>query len=165
MSREIVLESLQIALAEASNYITDKLVLESLVKNGSVSLEEANFFDSLVKEVLTEAAEDFVPDALPQPSEPILLTDEAGNQYMYQPETGELVPVAAGGEDEVPADEASADEAPADEAVAESTEVQEEAGQELTESTQEIPTDADVETDILTENQAIVSNIIKSLSV
>jgi len=156
MSREIVLGSLQTALAEASNYITDKLVLESLVKNGNVSLEEANFFDSLVKEVLTEAAEDFVPDALPQPSEPILLTDEAGNQYMYQPETGELVPVAAGGE-----------EAPADEAVAESTEVQEEAGQELTESTQEIPTDveAEAESNILTENQAIVSNIIKSLSV
>jgi len=147
--KEVLVADLQNTLEETANYVTDKIVLESLAKNGSISLEEAEFHNTMVHRVITEAAEEFVPDELiTEGAEPMILTGEDGTVYNFNPATCELVPVeGTGGAEDNPAvddmGEGAGIEAPAMQQ--ESTTVE---GQELTE---------------LTESQQIVSNLIKSL--
>ncbi len=155
--KELMVDDLKNSLEEASNYITDRLILESLAKNGSISLEEAEFFDAFIKRIITEAAEDFVPDEIQAPAQPILLTDEAGNAYMYQPDTGDLVPVEAPeGEPEMEeAPMAAPEVAPEVAPVAESEEVvaevvteateEKEVGAQVDEATEGAPAQAEVE--------------------
>jgi len=88
-------------LEESINTVTTKLVNNTLLNNGNVSLEEAKFLRKLTKEVITEAAEDFIPDdsdleQLPTEEENTasladkILTDEEGNIFNYNATTGEL---------------------------------------------------------------------------
>ena len=49
-------------IEETSAYIANRLAMETLAKDGKVTLQEAAFFNQLAKEVLTEAAESFIPD-------------------------------------------------------------------------------------------------------
>ncbi len=164
--KEILVQDLGLVLEETGNLMVDKMVLESLAKNGSVSLEEAEFYNTLVRRVVTEAAEEFVPDELNTPpaaedNEVMILTGEDGTVYNFNAGTCELTPVeGTGGAD----DESAAMEDPGEGVVAEevlaqdmaeSTEVQ--ATEVLTESTES------TEVEELTESQMIVSNLIKSL--
>lgn len=109
MSKEKFTRDLIGALQEATAYTTDRLILGTLVKNGKVTIEEAKFFNELTQRVIAEAAEDFVPedinpDAAPeQGSAPLTLTDEAGNVYSYNPDTGELLPMDGGAPEPAPA--------------------------------------------------------------
>ncbi len=169
--KEILVQDLGQVLEETGNLMVDKMVLESLAKNGKVSLEEAEFYNTLVRKVVTEAAEEFVPDELPaapeapvvDESETMVLTGEDGTVYNFNAGTCELIPVeGTGGAD----DESAALDNPGEGVVqdeilaqdmAESTEVTDEV--ELTESTESTETEV-VE---LTESQQIVSNLIKSL--
>lgn len=102
------------------NYTTNRLIMENLMKNGSVTLEEAEFLNKLATEVITEAVNEMgqeVPDddimsedqvsddalgVAPMPEDQVspevpdsekILTDEQGNEYIYNPVTGELDPV------------------------------------------------------------------------
>ncbi len=172
--KEILVQDLGLVLEETGNLMVDKMVLESLAKNGSVSLEEAEFYNTLVRRVVTEAAEEFVPDELSMPEVPeeleapvagdnevMILTGEDGTVYNFNPGTGELTPVegTGGADDESAALENMGDGVVAEElqqdAVVESTEVEETA--EIVEETEV------TETVELTESQMIVSNLIKSL--
>ncbi len=157
--KEVLVQDLGLVLEETGNLMVDKMVLESLAKNGNVSLEEAEFYNTLVRRVVTEAAEEFVPDSLPiqeglemGEGEEMILTGEDGTVYRFNPATCELVPVeGTGGADddaaalEEPGIGAEVMEEPMDDIIGESTEVK---ADELTE---------------LTESQQIVSNLIKSL--
>jgi len=166
--KELLVADLQRTLEETANIIADKIILESLAKNGSVSLEEAEFQNSLVHRVITEAAEEFVPDELPvaeyktlmedEGGEPMILTGEDGTVYSFNPATCELTPIeGTGGAEENPSIDDMGEGAGIEEpAMQESTEATE--GEELTES--EEVTEETVE---LTESQQIVSNLIKSL--
>ncbi len=108
----------------------------------------------MVRRVVTEAAEEFVPDSLPEMpeaavGETMMLTGDDGTVYTFNQGTCELIPVeGTGGADD---DAAALDDPGIGVEVAEESTVV--AGQELTESTV-------VE---LTESQQIVSNLIKSL--
>ena len=62
--KEVLVKDLGLVLEETGNLMVDKMVLESLAKNGNVSLEEAEFYNTLVRRVLQESAEEFVPDSL-----------------------------------------------------------------------------------------------------
>ena len=62
--KEIMVNEVASVIEETTNFVTNRLVMESLLKNGKVTLEEANFFNSLAKEVITEAAEDFIPETV-----------------------------------------------------------------------------------------------------
>jgi hypothetical protein len=151
--KEILIADLQNTLEEAANLMTDRMVLRSLAKNGSITLEEADFFDGLTRRVVTEAAEEFVPDELiTEGAEPMILTGEDGTVYSFNPATCELTPVenTGGAEDNPSVDDMGEGAALAQE----STEVE---GKELTESTEAS------EPQELTESQQIVSNLIKSL--
>ncbi len=181
--KEILVQDLGRVLEETGNLMVDKMVLESLAKNGSVSLEEAEFYNTLVRRVVTEAAEEFVPDSLPiqegiediidgaeeaeaedlgavvagaeDDGEIMVLTGEDGTVYNFNPGTCELTPVeGTGGAD----DESAALENPGIGA-----EVVEEP-LPMAESTEveggTLVEEAEVE---LTESQQIVSNLIKSL--
>jgi len=121
--KEIFVADLKATLEETSNIMADRIILESLAKHGSVSLEEAEFYDSLVRRVITEAAEEFVPESLTVPTleemgmdyegeaqegnegeegpglpidgegEDIILTGEDGTVYSFNTATKELIPV------------------------------------------------------------------------
>ncbi len=169
--KETLVQDLGVVLEETGNLMVDKMVLESLAKNGNISLEEAEFYNTLVRRVIQEAAEEFVPDSLPiqedveVEGEPMILTGEDGTVYNFNPATCELIPVeGTGGAD----DDAAALENPGIGAevmeepeipMAESTEAAE--GETLVEEA-EVKVEANAEVE-LTESQLIVSNLIKSL--
>jgi len=104
-------------IEETSDYLTDILTKNALLKNGSVTLQEAAFFKELSKEVLTEASEELLPDevALDDGTDTdtdgdLILTDQSGNEYVYDANTGSLSMVNGDTTDVTP-DVDSADEA------------------------------------------------------
>ena len=46
----------------AKDYILNKLILESLLKNGSVSIEEAEFFNRLTGQVFNKIASEMITE-------------------------------------------------------------------------------------------------------
>ena len=178
--KDLFVADLQATLEETANIMADRVILESLAKNGKITLEEAEFYDGLVRRVVTEAAEEFVPEKLELPliqegmeGEPMKLTGEDGTVYMFNPATCELTPIE-GAEGSEPMDNLEGEGA---EALGESEELSEDgkiisklmeesdtgvesadagAGSETDETIEDEPQE-------LTESQMIVSNLIKSL--
>lgn len=114
-------------LEETTSMISESLILRHLAKYGSVNLEEASFYQNLVGQVITEAADEFIPEEVEteDPMDGLELYDAAGNCYLFDPNTGSLTPVdmpadAEPAPDSVPPVEAPAEPAPAA-PVAEST--------------------------------------------
>jgi hypothetical protein len=144
--KDLFVANLSATLEETANAMADKMILKSLAKNGSISLEEAEFFDSLVRRVVTESAEEFVPETLLQEGvEEKILTDQDGVMYSFNSATCELTPIEGAEGSEKPE---IGDMGEGAELAQESTEAE---GEMLTESTE------------LTESQQIVSNLIKTL--
>ena len=92
-------------LEETTNLIAESLTLRHLGKYGQVSLEEASFYHDLAAQVITEGAEEFIPDEVEtdDPMDTLELYDAAGNCYAFDPNTGSLTPIDApeGIEDEM----------------------------------------------------------------
>jgi len=179
--KELFVADLQATLEETANLMADRVILEALATNGKLTVEEAEFYDTLVRRVVTEAAEEFIPDSLNveqylaeaeapagQPGEPMILTGEDGTVYRFDPATCELVPVeGTGGEDNNPSvddmgEGADIEEPAMDEKLNESEEV-EEAEKAEKEIVEESEVTEEAEATELTESQMIVSNLIKSL--
>jgi len=177
--KELLVADLQATLEETANLMADRIILESLAKHGKITLEEAEFYDSLVRRVVTEAAEEFVPEELPiqEAAEPMILTGEDGTVYQFNPATCELTPIeGTGGAEDNPSTEdmgegADIEEPQLDEELKESEEVSDETKEELTESETAEETKEQIEEsetteepkEELTESQMIVANLIKSL--
>jgi len=187
--KELFVADLKATLEETSNVMADRIILESLAKHGSVSLEEAEFYDKLVRKIITEAAEEFVPEKLEVPAmeapvaegPEMTLTGEDGTVYTYNPATGELTPVegaegaeaAEAGLEDLESNDGDIDDSEVPAELRES-EVAEEAGEVETveESTSveaeaeviEESTEVEAEGEVLTESQLMVANLIKSLS-
>ncbi len=89
-------QALNKVLEEASDLVTNRLIANAITSNGVVTLEEATFFNNLSKEILFEAAEDFIPSAMDAVQDDnniqdnMILKDDEGNEYMFHPETGTL---------------------------------------------------------------------------
>ncbi len=96
-------ETLTNVLEETSTNMGNAMTLDHLAKNGTVTLEEAEFFHNLCTDVITEAAEDFIPDTLdvPEPQAEVapeavagegeIFYDKAGNAFMFS--GGQMMPV------------------------------------------------------------------------
>ena len=102
---ENIAYSLEENIAVARDFIINEMIMESLLKNGEVSIQEAKLFGELVNEILQESVPAFLPESedieggMPpsDPGEGITLVDPAtGDQYTYFPSTGELVAANAG---------------------------------------------------------------------
>lgn len=91
---EFFAQTLAGVLEETATNLGNAMVLNHLATKGSITLEEATFFHNLVTEVITEAAEDFIPDSIEiddtAPAAPVELFDSVGNKYLFQ--DGQLVP-------------------------------------------------------------------------
>ena len=114
-------------LEETTSMLSESLILRHLAKYGSVNLEEASFYQNLVGQVITEAADEFIPEEVEteDPMDGLELYDAAGNCYLFDPNTGSLTPVDAPADQEPAPDSVppvEADPAPAA-PVAESTEI------------------------------------------
>jgi len=99
--KQIITEHTYAVLEEAQSSLVRTLTNKHLVKHGVVTLEEADFYGRLATRVLTEAAEDFIPEEVDVPDDtaaaPIELYDAAGNAYVYQ--DGQLIPQDSGADD------------------------------------------------------------------
>lgn len=84
-------------LEETTSMISESLILRHLAKYGSVNLEEASFYQNLAGQVITEAADEFIPEEVEteDPMDALELYDAAGNCYLFDPNTGSLTPVDA----------------------------------------------------------------------
>jgi hypothetical protein len=78
--KQIMSQEVAAVLEEATGIVTNRLVMESLLKNGKVTIEEATFLNKLASEVITEAAEDFIPDSIEVPDAPVQETVEESVQ-------------------------------------------------------------------------------------
>jgi len=96
--KQAIINGLNVIIEETSNYLADKLVKENLIKNGKVTIEEAILLKNLAKELLVEAADEFTPDddqlidgdTSNIDNGDMILTDQSGNEYVYDPATGTL---------------------------------------------------------------------------
>ncbi len=61
---QIMAQETASVLQEATGIVTNRLVMESLLKNGKVTIEEATFLNKIASEVIQESAEDFIPDTI-----------------------------------------------------------------------------------------------------
>ncbi len=84
-------------LEETASMLSESLILRHLAKYGSVNLEEASFYQNLAGQVITEAADEFIPEEVEteDPMDALELYDAAGNCYLFDPNTGSLTPVDA----------------------------------------------------------------------
>jgi len=148
--KQLLVADLSYTLEETANAMADRMILETLAKNGKLSIEEAEFFNTLVHRVITEAAEDFVPDQVMTPTQGgksgdvILLTGQDGTHYQYNQATGELTPVSDMGNE-------SYEDTPEEDDMGDGSSYSEESTRVRDKATE------------LTESQMIVSNLIKSL--
>jgi len=96
---EYFAQTLASVLEETSTNMGNAMVLNHIAEKGSVTLEESEFYHNLCADIITEAAEDFIPDTIevpdaPEemaPEAPIELFDAVGNKYVFQ--DGQLIPV------------------------------------------------------------------------
>lgn len=112
-------------LEETTSMISESLILRHLAKYGSVNLEEASFYQNLVGQVITEAADEFIPEEVEteDPMDGLELYDAAGNCYLFDPNTGSLTPVDMPADEEIAPDSVPPVEAAAPAPVVESTEI------------------------------------------
>ena len=162
---EYFAKSLAEVLEETSTNMGNAMVLGHLEKNGSVSIEEASFYHNLCADVITEAAEDFIPDTVevpesPEAQAPIELYDAVGNKYIFQ--DGQLIPVendeageAVEGEEAIEAPMQESTEAPSD------AEVLEESTTPVT--GEEVPA-VEGEQEVLEESDSVVARILANLN-
>jgi len=78
---------LNFIVESVSDNIAQRLILKNLSENGKVTIQEAEFFKMLSKELLTEGSDDLIPDEI---DDQMVLTDDQGNQYLYHSDTGAL---------------------------------------------------------------------------
>ena len=158
-------------LEETTNLLTESLTLRHLQKHGVVTIEEATFYHNLAATVITEAAEDFIPDEVEtaDPMDPsiggdtIELYDAAGNCYLFDPATGSLTPVDApvegAGEGFEGGEPAPQEPAP----VAESTEVPAPAIEESTVIADQEPATQIIEESTVPAQVSVVNRILANI--
>jgi len=76
-------------LEESTAYVTNRLIMESLQKTGNVSIQEAQFMEKLATEVIMEAAEDFIPEAIEVPDEVAQAQIQESAQYAQAQESAQ----------------------------------------------------------------------------
>ena len=164
---EYFAQTLASVLEETSTNMGNAMILEHLSTKGTVTLEEAEFYHTLCTDVITEAAEDFIPDTLdvpeqevaPEAAAPIELFDAVGNKYVFQ--DGQLIPVEGEVEEEMAPEEAPVEEAPVMEATETEGEVVEEAEAAPVEVVEESTVVA--EDELLEESDSVVARILANL--
>jgi len=162
------------SIAVAHDKILNRMIIKHLTENGSVAIEEAEFFNRITKQILTESSHLFVPEvseieetliAINEAEVKVLLDPETGEKYVYNMETGELVPAAddmeVPDEEDVEAGEdieanpedniEGAEDVSAGENFAESTEVT------TTEASKEEPKE-------LTENELLINKLLSTVT-
>ena len=197
-----VVAHIEETLASIHDQVLQKLINESLVKNGRITIEEAQFFNELTKKIITESSDLFIPEpeevkelqesyiaemeaAMVEAESKLLVDPETGDQYLYNPTTGELTPtevedVEGEGEEEPTEDEVGEPEAPAGEEIPEDAEdvsasevVQESETASADEASAEENTDTIEESETasaeeeskkeLTENELLVEKLLNTV--
>ena len=136
---DIMFLELKNTIEETSTYIANRLTMNALAKKGSVTLQEAAFFKELAKELLTEASDEIMPTT---DDGDLVLTDQSGNEYIYDPASGDLTLVGDEAGDTISPDTDNAD---ADDALATPDDIN----------------DPSAAPDDITESERIISRLLK----
>lgn len=171
------------SIAAAHDKILNRMILKHLTENGSVSIEEAEFYNRITKQILTESSHLFVPEvseieetliAINEAEIKVLMDPETGEKYVYNMETGELVPAAD--DMEAPEDEddleaaeddlEDAEDVSAGDTFAESTEATEDdkAKENLEESEASAKEESKEESKELTENELLINKLLSTVT-
>jgi len=116
------------SFAQLHDKITNRLILEHLLKYGKVSIEEAKFYKDFSQKILHESSHLLIPSKeeilesiqkLEESEAKILIDPETGEKYIYNMETGELIPAG----DDIDVGDEVGDEVPAEDVDLENKEV------------------------------------------
>jgi hypothetical protein len=145
---EAIATVLPLVMENTGENIKSKIIARTILENGSINLEEADFICNLVDQVLTESVSEFIPDEIEVDDEDGMeveddmeLFDADGNKFIYSngmliPDSGEVEePVAP----EEPVEEPVEPEEPVEEPVAPEEEPVEEPAAEEEPAAQEEP--------------------------
>jgi len=172
---EYFAQTLAGVLEETSTNMGNAMVLNHLSKHGTVTLEEAEFYHGLCTDVITEAAEDFIPDEIEVPEQeealpPIELFDAVGNKYVFQ--DGQLIPVDGDQDDDGMSDDQEVqgdlpvDADPETAQYAESETVDDKDDNDVLEESGAVVTESEViaeESEVLEESSTVVARILANL--
>jgi hypothetical protein len=94
---------LPLVMENTGDSLKAKLISRTILNNGAISLTEADYICGLVDQVLTEAADEFIPDEIEVEDEadnvdvePMELFDADGNKYIFA--DGVLTPAEVSGD-------------------------------------------------------------------
>ena len=151
------------SFANLHDKITNRLILEHLLKHGKVTIEEAKFYKDFSGKILHESSHLLIPNKeeileslmIEESAAKVLLDPETGEKYIYNMETGELVPAGDDADlgDDLDTEDAEDAAADADMAAADAIEDKEEIADSSlkTESTE------------LNENEILIEKLLNTL--
>jgi len=96
-----LLMTVEESFAQLHDKITNRLILEHLLKYGKVTIEEAKFYKDFSHKILYESSHLLIPSKeeilesiqkIEESEAKILVDPETGEKYIYNMETGELIP-------------------------------------------------------------------------
>ena len=90
------------SFAKLHDKITNRLILEHLLKYGKVTIEEAKFYKDFSGKILYESSHLLIPSkeeileslTIEESAAKVLVDPETGEKYIYNMETGELIPAS-----------------------------------------------------------------------
>lgn len=93
LTEQVMVNNIQQVMHESINYLTDRMALNALATKGNVTLQEADLYNKMAAKVITEMADEMVPDSVPAVPEPMKLTGEDGTIYSFDPASCSLTPI------------------------------------------------------------------------
>ena len=173
-----LLMAVEESFARLHDKITNRLILEHLLKYGKVTIEEAKFYKDFSGKILHESSHLLIPSkeeileslTIEESAAKVLVDPETGEKYIYNMETGELIPAAddVDVEDEA-GDAEGSDEDVAAEEPAEGVEDSLEGKEELADSCKNESTEVnesetkESEAKELNENEILIEKLLQTL--
>lgn len=165
---ESIAEVLPLVLETTSADLKSKLIARTILENGFINLEEAEFLCSIVDTLITEGAEEFIPDEIEVPEEdleqnelPTELFDADGNKYIVS--NGMIVPAGTENGEEAPeVDEV--DPAAVEEEAGDTDGDGDSDAEEAPEEAPEVNESTKVSQKLITESSDIVARILAKMN-
>ena len=165
-----LLMAVEESFARLHDKITNRLILEHLLKYGKVTIEEAKFYKDFSGKILYESSHLLIPSkeeileslTIEESAAKVLVDPETGEKYIYNMETGELIPASDDVDVEDAEDAAEDAEDAAEDALdaAESLEDKEEIADSYKNESTNVN---ESETKELNENEILIEKLLQTL--
>jgi len=165
-----LLMAVEESFARLHDKITNRLILEHLLKYGKVTIEEAKFYKDFSGKILYESSHLLIPSkeeileslTIEESAAKVLVDPETGEKYIYNMETGELIPAS----DDVDVEDAEDAAEDAEDAALDALDAAEslEDKEEIADSYKNESTNVnESETKELNENEILIEKLLQTL--